>query len=248
MRKMNSSSSSTEGTCEDPQPEQDHALTRCDLSRIPPSQIPGAGRLDTRAENTSSSLERPEAGQRPSYGHMYSNLVIGGQARVHAGDQIINHYYPNANTEPVSLSGGAVFLSVFIETLIQLLVLLQRLMANIPSQVHQPLVSFEDAHGRRSQIDISFVASWDVFDVALRAAFANMPGHERVIQYRYRLSDAYQAPVLIDPNGPPDYVATFRPGSKFFMSMHFEWYEVSTKDCPRCRHLQSCASGLDTIW
>jgi hypothetical protein len=187
---------------------------------------------------------KPEHSQSPNLPHVhtYSNLIIGGHARVHAGNQIVNNYYPNASPNPVVSSGGAAVRAVFIETLIK------KLMANIPSQVQQPLVSFEDAHGRRSQIDISFVASWDVFDIALRAAFANMPGHKRVMQNRYRLFDAYQGQVSVDPNNPPNFAATFRPGRKFFMSMHFEWYEVSTRDCPRCRHWQACAPGIDTIW
>jgi hypothetical protein len=238
---MNSSSSSKQETWKGARPEHDYALRS---RNIPPD----AGTLDSRVEDTSSTLVTPEPGQHPSQGHMYSNLVIGGQARVHAGNQIINNYYPNANPDSVPPSGGAAFLSVFVETLIQLLVLLQRLMTDIPSQFHQPLVCFEDAHGRRSQIDISFVASWDVFDLGLRVVFANMPGHERVIQNRYRLSDAYHGQLLVDPDCPPDFAATFRPGRKLFMSMHFEWYEVSTRDCPRCRHLQSCAPGIDTVW
>jgi hypothetical protein len=243
MSMTDSSSSPGRETWDSARPEHDLALRRRD---VPWKSLPHTGNLQSRTENASTTLVRPALDQ--PHAHTYSNLVIGGQARVHAGNQIIKNYYPNANTDSASSGSSAAFLAVFVETLIQLLVLLQRVMANIPSQVQQPLVCFEDAHGRRSQIDISFVASWDVFDVALRAVFTNMPGHERVKQKRYRLFDAYQGQVLVDPNNPPDFAATFRPGRKFFMSMHFEWYEVSTLDCPRCRHLQSCAPGVDTIW
>lgn len=234
---MTDSSSPPGGeTWDSARPEHDLALRERD---VPWKSLPHTG---------NSTLVRPEHSYGAPDAHTYKNLVIGGHARVHAGNQIVNNYYSNVTTDSAASGGGAAFLAVSIETLIQLLVLLQRLMANIPSQVQQPLVSFEDAHSRRSQIDISFVVSWDVFDVALRATFANMPGHERVIQNRCRLSDAYQGQVLVDPNNPPNFAATFRPGHKFFMSMHFERYEVSTRDCPRCRHLQSCAPGLDTIW
>lgn len=182
-------------------------------------------------------------------GHTYRNLTISGQARVHAGNQItINNYQAGVSTNASTKVGSAALGTVFLETLIQFLVLVQRLMATVPIQVQQPLVLFEDAHGRRSQIDINFVANWDVFEFGLLAAFSSVPGRERVIQNRYRLSDAYQKQVLFNPNSPPDFAATFRPGRKFYMSMHFEWYEVSTRDCPRCRYVQPCAPEIDTIW
>jgi hypothetical protein len=98
-------------------PEHDLALRERD---VPSKPSPDAGNLESRTENNLSTLVRPEYSQTPaaSDSHTYSNVIIGGYARVHAGNQIVNNYYSNVTTDFAASAGGAAFLAVFIETLI----------------------------------------------------------------------------------------------------------------------------------
>jgi hypothetical protein len=128
-----------------------------------------------------------------------------------------------------------------------LLALLQISMSALPKQVSDELAVFEDALGRFQRIDLRFLDDWPAFRRRLEGDFHGTPGSRPILEMRYRLFDREGGNYLVDPRHPPPFAIVFKQGRHVQMSVHFEWSELSDKQCPRCELKQECKVDAETI-
>jgi len=197
--------------------------------------------------------------------NVYSRVRVSNDARVHLGDSItVNNHYCTSSTEKeehtvarievteeflMTLLAAFTLVKELLKTATGLLVLLQVTMSGyrLPKQIGEQLAVFEDALGRFERIDLRFLDSWLAFQQRLESNFQQRPGSRRVLNMSYRLCDRSGGKYMFDPRSPPPFAAVFKQGRHVQMSIHFEWNEVSDKQCPRCELEQGCSADHETI-
>jgi hypothetical protein len=214
--------------------------------------------FEIEARNTTAS-DRPYKS-----GNIYNSVGVSADARAHLGDVVtINHYY-DGSTEAkgkqivarieITKECFTTFLAAIalvremLQTATGLLVLLQVTMSayRLTKQIHDELVTFEDALGRFQRIDLLFIKDWPTFTQRLESDFHGISGSQRILEMRYRLFDRVKKNYIVDPLFPPPFTSVFKQGRHVQMSIHFEWSEVSDEQCPGCGLVQECKVDAET--
>jgi hypothetical protein len=217
------------------------------------------GTFELQASST-ANIDRPWKN-----GNMYSHIQVQEEARVHLGDSYtVNNHYSGSITAAerhtvarvevteeflMTLSAFIVLVRTLLQTTTGLFLLLQAAMSahGLAKQISDETAMFEDALGRFQKIDLRFVDNWLVFRRRLECDFQGTPGSRRILKMKYRLFDRVSGNRLVDPRHPPPFASVFKHGRHVQMSIHFEWDEVSDKQCPRCNMTQECSAEAETI-
>jgi len=149
----------------------------------------------------------------------------------------------------MTLSAAVGLVRALLQTTTGLFLLLQFTMSayRLPKQIHDQLVTFEDALGRFQRIDLLFIKDWPAFRQRLESGFHGTSGSRRILEMKYRLCDRVKGNYLVDPRFPPPFTSVFKHGRHVQMSIHFEWNEVSDEQCPRCGLEQERNANTETI-
>ncbi|KXT16079.1 hypothetical protein AC579_7125 [Pseudocercospora musae] len=167
----------------------------------------------------------------------YSANDANQQARQHNGNIVVHDQsYKWIATLPLQqqvilfkLAGIAgVPLALFQDRLNDLWSLLE----SIPKQLIDEVVTFEDAFGNTSFIDVRLISDWAAKEVSKEYSTG-------IIAWRGRTGKFSS-----DPRGQTGFANVFVHGQHVRMSIHFAWYEASCEACPACNasHISICAS------
>lgn len=180
------------------------------------------------------TLARPRAGASAFAGHSYSDVVITAQARVHLGDSIknvVNNFYGAGaarkgglgNDDTALVQAILELLAAVMHTAQCICTLSGRTMTAVSILLPSShLAYFEDALGRRRQIDVQFIGDWTSFHFILVRTFRNELYAQDVTDFKYRLFGRSGGKDFVDPQMPPPYASVFKAGRHVQMSFHSE--------------------------
>lgn len=196
------------------------------------------------------------------HGTWYKDFRIDGQAKAHVGDsyneiniasvtnlQLRPDPAPDRSEEVETVWVAVrVFAIAYFVTAVHLFKMLQRIMSRValPKQLTRRIARLEDALGFPLDVNID-IMDWTYLHYRILCAFSGKPGYQRVARASYRLFDQDRRDLLIDPRRAPSFDVFFRSGRCYQMSIHFDSTEVSYDKCPKCKFVQDCNIGSETI-